>query len=96
MSADGDNVYVGNRGANSTAVFDVDGATGLLSLQTTVPCEGNWPRDFKFDPSGDFIVLGNKLSGDVQVFSLDGATGLPTATGVSVELNQVTNVVFAK
>lgn len=94
MSADGDHLYVANRGPNSIAVFDVSKASGLLSLKATVSSGGNWPRDFKLDPSGSFIVLGNNRSGDVKTFALDHDTGLPSDTGVQVALNQVTNVVF--
>jgi 6-phosphogluconolactonase len=95
LSADGDHLYVSNRGPNSIAVFDVTEATGQLSLKATVSTGGNWPRDFKLDPSGRFIVLGNNRSGDVLVFALDAATGLPVATGVHVPLNQVSSIVFA-
>jgi 6-phosphogluconolactonase len=94
MSADGNHLYVGNRGPNSIAVFDVNDASGMLSLKATVSSGGNWPRDFKLDPTGNFIVLGNNRSGDVKVFALDHETGLPSATGVQVALNQVSNVVF--
>jgi 6-phosphogluconolactonase len=94
MSANGDHLYVGNRGPNSIAVFDVSKATGQLSLKATVSTGGNWPRDFKLDLSGRFIVLGNNRSGDVKVFALDAATGLPAATGVEVALNQVSSIVF--
>jgi 6-phosphogluconolactonase len=94
MSADGDHLYVGNRGPNSIAVFDVTKPTGQLSLKSTVSTGGNWPRDFKLDPSGRFIVLGNNRSGDVQVFALDAATGLPVATGTHVALNQVASILF--
>jgi 6-phosphogluconolactonase len=95
MSADGQHVYVGNRGPNSLAVFDVSKASGKLTLKATVSTGGNWPRDFKLDPSGHFIVLGNNRSGDVRVFALDRDTGLPSDTGVHVALNQVSNLVFA-
>jgi 6-phosphogluconolactonase len=94
LSADGDHLYVSNRGPNSIAVFDVSKATGQLSLKATVSTGGNWPRDFKLDPSGRFMLVGNNRSGDVKVFGLDAATGLPVATGVQVPLNQVSSIVF--
>ncbi len=94
LSADGDHLYVGNRGPNSLAVFDVSKPSGQLSLKATVSTGGNWPRDFKLDPSGRFLVVGNKRSGDVKVFALDAATGVPSATGAQAELNQVANIVF--
>jgi 6-phosphogluconolactonase len=94
MSADGEHLYVGNRGPNSIGVFDVNGSSGKLTLKATVSSGGNWPRDFKLDPSGNFIVLGNNRSGDVKVFALDHETGLPSDTGAKVALNQVSNLVF--
>jgi 6-phosphogluconolactonase len=95
LSADGAHLYVGNRGPNSIAVFDVDRASGKLSLKATVPTGGNWPRDLKLDPTGRFLVLGNNRSGDVQVFALDPATGVPSVSSAPVALNQVSNILFA-
>jgi len=94
LSPDGNHLYVGNRGPNSVAVFDVSMPSGQLNLKATVPTGGNWPRDFKLDPSGRFLVVGNNRSGDVTVFALDVATGLPSATSFKVALNQVSNIVF--
>lgn len=94
MAADGRHLYVGNRGPNSIAVFEVSESTGMITLKTTVPSGGDWPRDFKLDPSGRFVVLGNNRSGDVKVFALDRDTGLPSDAGTRVALNQVANVVF--
>jgi len=94
MSPDGDHLYVSNRGPNSIAVFDVSKASGKLALEATVPCGGNWPRDFKLDPSGRFLVLGNNRSGTVKVFALSQETGLPSDTGAQVALNQVSNIAF--
>jgi 6-phosphogluconolactonase len=94
LSPDGNHLYVGNRGPNSVAVFDVSMPSGQLNLKATVPTGGNWPRDFKLDPSGRFLVVGNNRSGDVTVFALDVATGLPSATSFKVALNQVSSIVF--
>ncbi len=79
ISADGKYLYGSNRGHNSIAVFSVneDG----LKLKTTVPVEGNWPRNFALSPNGRFLLVANQRSGNITVFRIDQNTGIPIFTG---------------
>jgi 6-phosphogluconolactonase len=75
ISSDGRFVYVGNRGHNSIAVFEVNGDSGELALVERTHTEGNWPRDFELDPTEKFIVASNQESGSIILFSRDEETG---------------------
>ncbi|MEH7234555.1 lactonase family protein [Bacillus sp. JJ1562] len=75
ISKDGKFVYAGNRGHNSIAVFQVNEVTGELTLVEMASSEGNWPRDFVFDPSEKFIVGSNEESSNLVLFARDEQTG---------------------
>ncbi len=71
LSADGDRLYVSNRGHNSVAVFSVSGC--MLESVGFIPCFGNSPREMVL--ADDFLLCGNELSDNITVFSLKD--GLP-------------------
>ncbi|WP_312469115.1 lactonase family protein [Neobacillus sp.] len=75
ISSDGRFIYAGNRGHNSIAVFTVNQETGELSFIEHTSTEGDWPRDFAFDPSEKFVIASNQESGNLALFSRDEATG---------------------
>jgi 6-phosphogluconolactonase len=75
ISSDGLFVYAGNRGHNSIAVFRVDQETGELSLVERISTEGDWPRDFMFDPTEKFIVASNQESSNLVLYSRDEESG---------------------
>ncbi|WP_412967231.1 lactonase family protein [Fredinandcohnia sp. 179-A 10B2 NHS] len=75
ISKDGKFVYAANRGHDSIASFQVDEATGKLTLIEYTSTEGAWPRDFVLDPSEDFLVASNQESSTLVLFSRDSVTG---------------------
>ncbi|MEH7375018.1 lactonase family protein [Neobacillus drentensis] len=75
ISSDGRFVYAGNRGHNSIAVFRVDVETGELSFVELTSTEGDWPRDFMFDPTEKFIVASNQESSNLVLFARDEESG---------------------
>ncbi|MFL6554661.1 MAG: lactonase family protein [Bacillus sp. (in: firmicutes)] len=75
ISSDGRFIYAGNRGHNSIAVFRVDIETGELSFVEHTSTEGDWPRDFLFDPTEKFIVASNQESSNLVLFSRDEDSG---------------------
>lgn len=79
ISADGQFVYVTNRGHNSVAIFRTDDAD--LELIGTPSCGGDWPRHATFDPTGGLLFVANQKSNNVTTFRVDQATGALTQTG---------------
>ena len=94
VSADGKFVYVSNRGHNSIAVFQVDETTGRLSLLETTPSGGDWPRDFKFDPTGGFLLVEHQKSDNIVVLRVDKRTGKVTPTGNELRVSKPVSIAF--
>ncbi|MDP3643569.1 MAG: lactonase family protein [Bacteroidota bacterium] len=84
VSSDGRYVYGSNRGHNSIAVFTRDNTSGKLEMVQTVSVEGNWPRNFTFDPTGQFLLVANQRSNDITVFRVDEISGKLKFTGIKV------------
>ncbi|CAN5761290.1 lactonase family protein [soil metagenome] len=75
-SADGRNVYAGNRVADDTiAVFDVNRRTGLLQQTQLAPSGGQNARHIALDPSGQWMVVSHQNSNDLTVLKRDRKTG---------------------
>ncbi|MDG4657820.1 lactonase family protein [Ectobacillus antri] len=77
LSADGRFVYAGNRGHNSIAVFRAE-ETGELTFVAHTHTEGDWPRDFMFDPTEQFLVASNQESSSLTLFARDAQAGTLT------------------
>ncbi|MED1204447.1 lactonase family protein [Heyndrickxia acidicola] len=75
VSADGKFVYAANRGHNSIAVFRIHEGNGELELVEITSTEGNWPRDFEFDPTEQFLVASNEESGNLVLYSRNTESG---------------------
>ena len=68
-------LYVSNRGHDSLAVFAVDGETGLLTPQSHVSTQGQFPRHFAIDPTGSYLLVANQRSDTLVTFRVDGEHG---------------------
>ncbi|MER7486277.1 lactonase family protein [Streptomyces sp. NPDC126497] len=79
VSPDGRSVWTATRGEDVLSVFAVAGEGEALTLLTTVPCGGHWPR--AVTESGGVLYVANERSGDVTWFALDPDTGVPRRAG---------------
>jgi 6-phosphogluconolactonase len=78
-SADGNYVYISNRGYNGLAVFKV-GKNGKMSNIGYPSTVGDWPRNFLPDPKRAFMWVGNRKSDEVNIFTIE-KDGTLTDTG---------------
>ena len=73
--------YASNRGHDSIVIYEVDQATGKLSLVGHEPSQGAGPRYFTIDPTGTLLLVANQDSDTVVTFRIDQDTGELAATG---------------
>jgi 6-phosphogluconolactonase len=72
LVSDGRYLYVGNRGPNTVAVFDI--RSELPRYVQEVPT-GDWPRHIALD--GNTLYVANERSHEVTRMQIDPATGIP-------------------
>lgn len=75
FSPDGHRLFGSNRGHDSIAAYDIDPATGKMSLLAISRLAGQSPRDFEFMPGGRFVLLGHENSNALMSYAYDRATG---------------------
>ena len=80
----GDRLYASNRGHNSVAVFEVDGAGGLKLLQIA-STTGDWPRFFALYEAQKRVVVAHQNGNDLVVFAInDDGTLTPKGQRIAV------------
>jgi 6-phosphogluconolactonase len=90
----GRHLYVGNRGEDTIAVFDIDPATGRLTLVQNASAGGLTPRNIRLDPTGAYLLSANEGSGSIAELKVDPATGKLSPTGVSVSIDRPGGLFF--
>jgi len=75
LSQDEQYLYGSNRGENTIVVFKRNTIDGSLIKIQTISTEGDWPRNFKIDPTGKFLLVANQKSNDIGVFKIDSTSG---------------------
>lgn len=94
-SADGRNVYAGNRVADDTiAVFDVDPGSGLLKQTQFAASGGQNCRHLALDASDRWMIATHQKSGDLTVLARHPTSGRLSLTGRSVTLPMPMCVIF--
>lgn len=94
-SADGRNVYAGNRVADDTvAIFNIDRKTGELSPARFAPSFGKNSRHITLDPSDRWMVISHQGSGDLTVLERNGHTGSLSEPRHTYPVKQPMCVVF--
>jgi 6-phosphogluconolactonase len=73
VSASGRYVFASNRGYDSIAMFRLDEAAGVLTLEHVEPTQGREPRDFCQTPEGRYLLVANQDSDSIVSFAIDEA-----------------------
>ena len=71
ISPDGRYLMLGNRGADTIAIFWIDPETGMARYREEVSCGGKFPRAIRLDSTGRMLAVANQKSGNVALFSRD-------------------------
>jgi 6-phosphogluconolactonase len=88
-------LYASNRGHDSIAAFEIEGAEGRLRSIGWTSTGGKVPRDFAIDPSGRYLVAANQDSHSLVVFEIDPETGMLRPVGGPFEIGSPVCIVFS-
>jgi len=86
--------YVGNRGHDTIAVFEL-AEDGRPEPLIRVDSGGAHPRHFAIDPSGRWMLVANRDSDNLVVFAIDPEHGVPTQTHHHAQVPHAVCVRFA-
>jgi len=89
LSADGNFVYVSNRGeANTITVFQKNNPAGKFERIQVIASGGIMPRNFNLTPDGNYLICAHQGSNDIVVFERNKDSGLLTQTTWKVSVNK--------
>ncbi|WP_445489743.1 lactonase family protein [Niallia sp. 03133] len=94
VSSDGKFVYAANRGHHTISIFSINKETGQLVFVDHTSTEGDWPRDFAFDPTEQFLIASNEQSNTLALFERDQTTGKLTLLQSEIEAPEPVCVKF--
>ena len=95
VEAGGRFLYASNRGHDSIAIFQIDGAKGTLTAAGHASTLGRTPRHFAIDPTGRYLVVANQDSNGAVVFRIDPTSGGLTPTGTTLRVPFPVCIAFA-
>ena len=72
----GRHLYTSNRQQNCISVFNINAASGELTLKDQVSTQGALPRGIALDKSGAFLLAGNEATDTIQGFRVGNDGGL--------------------
>lgn len=87
VSADGRYVFCSNAGDNSVTFYNAEPSTGTLSLKTSLPISGDYPKDINLFPDEKHLVSVNHESGTLTFFTIEYEKGLLIMNGNPVMID---------
>jgi len=73
-------LFCSNRGPNNVTTFSIDPSSGKLARIGSHSTLGNWPRNFRIDPSGPYLIAANQRSHSIVLFRI-GPDGMIEPVG---------------
>lgn len=96
FSIDGNNMVCSNAGDNTLTMYNVDKTTGKLSLISSLPLSGDYPKYVRFLPDGKHILSMNHNGNTVTDFTIHFDKGLIVMNGPEVKISKPNNLVIAE
>jgi 6-phosphogluconolactonase (cycloisomerase 2 family) len=93
VAPNGKFLYAGDRLHDTIAVFAI-GGNGVLRPVGECATLGDYPGQFRMDPSGRFLFACNKRSDCITGFRIDAGSGMLTATGQYVGVGSPASITF--
>lgn len=87
-------LYSSTRGIDVISLFAIDPESGKLTHVENVSSGGRTPRNFNINPTGTHLLAANQNSDSIVVFRIDAKSGRLTATGLSLEVDKPSCVLF--
>lgn len=96
VTADGSHVLCSNAGDDSVTMYDANSDTGLLTLKSSLPISGRYPKDICLFPDEKHLVCVNHESGTLTFFSVDYEKGLLVMNGNPLKIDTPNCMVMHK
>lgn len=96
FSINGNHVFCTNAGDNTLTIYNVDKSTGLLTMNSSLPISGDYPKDVCIFPDCNHVISVNQASDSLTTFTINYQKGLIVMNGKEQKVIQPNNMVIKK
>lgn len=96
FSINGNHVFCTNAGDDTLTIYNVDKNTGLLTMNSSLPISGDYPKDVCIFPDCNHVMSLNHDSNTITIFTINYEKGLIIMNGKEIKIAQPNNMVIKK
>ncbi len=96
FSINGNHVFCTNAGDDTLTIYNVDKSTGLLTMNSSLPISGDYPKDVCIFPDCEHVICVNQDSSSLTTFTINYQKGLIVMNGKEQKVIQPNNMIMKK
>ncbi len=96
FSINGNHVFCTNAGDDTLTIYNVDKKTGLLTMNSSLPVSGEYPKDVCIFPDCDHVISVNQDSNSLTTFAINYQKGLIIMNSKEHKIIQPNNMIIKK
>lgn len=96
FSINGNHVFCTNAGDDTLTIYNVDKKTGLLTMNSSLPVSGDYPKDVCIFPDCRHVISVNQDSDSLTTFTINYQKGLIVMNGKEQKVIQPNNMIIKK
>lgn len=96
FSINGNHIFCTNAGDDTLTIYNVNKDTGLLTMNSSLPISGDYPKDVCIFPDCNHVMSLNHDSNSITIFTINYQKGLIVMNGNPVNIAQPNNMVIKK
>ncbi|MDD6572246.1 MAG: beta-propeller fold lactonase family protein [Thermoflexaceae bacterium] len=96
FSINGNHVFCTNAGDDTLTIYNVDKKTGLLTMNSSLPISGDYPKDVCIFPDCNHVISVNQDSNSLTTFTINYQKGLIVMNGKEQKIIQPNNMIIKK
>ncbi len=95
ITEDGKHLLCSNAGDNTVTMYNI-GEDGTLTLQSSLPLSGDYPKYIQFFPDGKHLMSMNHNGNSITIFTYHADRGLIVMNGHELRISKPNNMVIKK
>lgn len=96
FSINGNHIFCTNAGDDTLTIYNVDKKTGLLTMNSSLPISGEYPKDVCIFPDCKHVISVNQDSNTLTTFTVDYQKGIIVMNGKEQKIIQPNNMIVKK
>lgn len=96
LSINGNHLFCTNAGDDTLTIYNIDKSTGLLTMSSSLPVSGEYPKDLCIFPDCNHVISLNHDSNSITTFTINYQKGLIIMNGREQKISKPNNMVVKK